>query len=69
MNDASHVTWGVVRPKIESELEQIKSQLIVAPLSDVQALQAQAQALAKVKSWFESGAKRDSRIMDDSPSY
>lgn len=67
--DAAHTTWGTVRPRIEREIEAIKSALVSAPIEQVPALQARAQALESVRAWFEAGAPDTRIIMDDSPTY
>lgn len=68
MNDASNIRWGDVRQNVRDELAGIQAALMSAPLAEVRMLQARAQALCSVISWFESAAPDDRAITDPAPS-
>lgn len=59
------VNWLMVAPRVDRELEALKTRLTTAPLAEVQEVQARYQALFQVKRWFEVAAT-DEPIFDSS---
>lgn len=68
-SDPTYTTWGTVKPKLEKELESLKTQLVTAQPADVPALQARAQALMQVRDWFNAGAPDNKPIIGGAPVY
>lgn len=68
-SDPRFTTWGTVKPKLEQELTSIANALVTARIEDVPALQARAQALMKVRDWFNAGSPDDKPIIGDDPAY
>lgn len=69
--DADSITWGRVRRKVETLIEERKDELVQAPPEQVTRLQAEVKALMSLQSLFDTAA-RDLRAPSDaadSPAY
>lgn len=50
------VTWAMVRPKLQAEMDAIRDALTTASVEAVPALQARFVVLTQVQAWFEAEA-------------
>lgn len=69
--DADTITWSRARPRVEARIADLTEQLVLAPIDQVVALQAEIKALKGVASIFE-GIARDLRNPvepDETPTY
>lgn len=69
MVDASSVTWGRVRERVNREIEDRKTALVSLEIDKVPALQAEIRALLSIVEWFEAGARADRRMINDEVPY
>ena len=60
---AAHVTYGMVKPRLDDEIEKLKDALCVCHADQVVVLQAKIEALRKVDQWF-ARSNTDTQIFD-----
>lgn len=63
-------TWAGVKPKLEAELEGVKAALLTCSGADLVRLQERANALIRLKGWFEDqGTDPNRNLTSDEIEY